>query len=42
MLLKQHWVEGSHYWESAIDIMYKMMPTLLYKKIQEWIDSYFA
>lgn len=42
MLLKQHWVEGKHYWESGLRIIEKMFPTMLDRKMQEWIDRYFG
>lgn len=42
MVLKQHWVEGSHYWESAIRIIEKMFPELIDAKLQEWLDKYFS
>ena len=42
MLLKQHWVPGSHYWESALRIIEKMFPKLLDRKMQDWIDRYFG
>lgn len=42
MLLKQHWVEGKHYWESALRILDKIYPELLEAKLQEWLDSYFG
>ena len=41
MVLKQHWVEGKHYWESALRILDKMMPDLLDAKLQTWLDEYF-
>jgi hypothetical protein len=41
MVLKQHWVEGKPYWESALRILDKMMPELLEAKLQEWLDEYF-
>lgn len=41
MVLKQHWVEGSHYWESALRILEKIAPKLLDAKLQEWLDNYF-
>ena len=41
MVLKQHWVEGKHYWESALRILDKMLPDLLDAKLQDWMDSYF-
>lgn len=42
MLLKQHWVEGKHYWNSALRILDKIYPELLDAKLQEWIDNYFG
>ena len=41
MVLKQQWVEGKSYWESALRILDKMMPELLDAKLQEWLDNYF-
>lgn len=41
MILKQKWVEGKHYWDSAIRILDKMLPEFLDAKLQEWIDKYF-
>lgn len=42
MMLKQHWVEGKHYWESALRILDRIYPDLLEAKLQEWLDSYFG
>ena len=42
MVLKQKWVPGSPYWESALRIMEKIYPELLEKRLQEWIDKYFG
>lgn len=42
MVLKQKWVEGKHYWESALRILEKMFPQLLDAMLQDWIDQYFA
>lgn len=42
MVLKQHWVEGAHYFDSAERIFVKMLPGLLDAKLQEWLDRYFA
>lgn len=41
MILKQQWVEGAHYWESAVKILERMYPRLLEAKLQEWLDKYF-
>lgn len=42
MVLKAQWVEGAHYWESALRIMEKLYPKLLERKVQEWLDKYFG
>lgn len=42
MMLKQHWVEGKHYWESALRILERIYPELLEAKLQEWLDKYFG
>lgn len=42
MVLKQHWVNGAHFWESALKILDKIYPDMLERKLQEWIDSYFG
>ncbi|MCD8150596.1 MAG: HK97 gp10 family phage protein [Clostridiales bacterium] len=42
MLLKQKWIEGSHYWDSAIRIMEQMIPGLAEAKIQQWLQKYFS
>lgn len=41
MVLKQHWVDGKPYWDSAIRIMEKVIPEYLDAKLQEWLDNYF-
>ena len=41
MILKQHWVEGTHYWESALRILNQIYPEILEAKLQEWITRYF-
>lgn len=42
MLLKQHWVEGAHYFESALRIYEKMFQTEAENKLQEWLERYFG
>lgn len=42
MMLKQRWVEGKHYFESALRILDRMLPELLETKLQQWLDSYFG
>ena len=42
IMLKQHWVKGKHYWDSALRILNKMYPELLEARLQDWLDSYFG
>lgn len=42
IMLKQHWIKGKHYWESALRILNKIYPELLEAKLQQWLDSYFG
>lgn len=42
MVLKQHWVEGKHYFESALRIYEKIFQESAEAKLQEWIDKYFG
>lgn len=42
MLLRQQWVEGYHYWESALRILESMMPSLLERKMAQWLNEYFG
>lgn len=42
MVLKQKWVEGAHYFDSAVRILERMFPTILEAKLQQWLDSYFS
>lgn len=42
MMLKQHWVEGAHYFESALRIYEKIFQEAAESKLQEWIDRYFG
>lgn len=42
MMLKQKWIEGKHYWESAIRIIEKMLPDIFEKLIQQWFNSTFS
>lgn len=41
MVLKQHFVDGKPYFDSALRILDKMLPEFLEKKLQEWLDNYF-
>lgn len=42
MVLKQGWVEGKHYFDSALRLMDKMLPKTLDAMLQQWLDKYFA
>lgn len=42
IILKQKWVEGKHYWESALRILEVIYPKLLEAKLQDWLDNYFG
>lgn len=42
MVLKASWVPGAHYWDSALNIMDRLMPQFLERKLQGWLDSYFG
>lgn len=42
MMLKQHWVEGKHYWDSALRIYNKVFQASAEVKLQELIDKYFG
>lgn len=42
MYLKQQWVAGKHYWESALKIIEAMFPKLIEAKLQAWLDEYFS
>lgn len=41
MVLKQHFVDGKPYFDSALRILDKILPEFLDKKLQEWLDNYF-
>lgn len=41
MVLKQHFLDGKPYFDSALRILDKMLPEFLDKKLQEWLDNYF-
>lgn len=42
MLLKQKWIEGSHYFDDAIRLMERMAPQFMEQKMQQWIAQYFS
>lgn len=41
MVLKQHFVDGKPYFDSALRILDKILPEFLDNKLQEWLDNYF-
>lgn len=42
MVLKQHWVEGKYYWDSALRILNQIYPEILERKLSQWVDQYFG
>ena len=40
MLLKQKWVKGNPYFDSAIRIYNKIFQASLEVKLEEWLDKY--
>lgn len=42
MLLKQDWIEGSHYFDDAVRLMERIAPMYMEGKMQEWLDKYFG
>ena len=41
MVLKQKWIEGKHFAQSALRILEQMFPRLLEAKFEQWLESYF-
>lgn len=42
MLLKQKWIEGSHYFNDAIRLMERMAPQFMERKIEQWLGQFFS
>lgn len=42
MLLKQKWIEGSHYFDDAIRLMERMAPQSMERKIEQWLGQFFS
>lgn len=42
MLLKQNWIEGSHYFDDAIRLMERMAPQFMERKIEQWLGQFFS
>lgn len=42
MVLKANYVKGKKYWEGGLFIIEKIYPEALDRKLQEWLDRYFA
>ena len=42
MLLKQKWIEGSHYFDDAIRLMERMAPQFMERKMEQWLGQYFS
>ncbi len=41
IVLKRKWIDGTFYYESALNAMQKIMPELLEKKMDQWLRTYF-
>lgn len=41
MMLTARFVPGKHYWESGVYVIEKMLPQLLERKLNQWLDNYF-
>lgn len=41
MMLTAKYVEGCHYWEHSLKILERIMPQMLDRLIQDWLNSYF-
>lgn len=41
MILKASYVKGKPYWDNALNILNRIMPGYLDKRLQEWLDNYF-
>ena len=42
MLLKQKWIEGSHYFADAIRLMERMAPQFMERKMEQWLGQFFS
>lgn len=42
MVLKQKWVDGTNYWDNAVNILERFMPFFLEDKMQQWLNKYFG
>lgn len=42
MLLKQKWIEGSHYFDDAIRLMERMAPQFMERKMEQWLERFFS
>lgn len=41
MMLKEKWVEGSHYWDNALAIFERIFERSLERRMQQWLDTEF-
>lgn len=42
MLLKQKWIEGSHYFDDVIRLMERIAPKFMEQKMQQWLEQFFS
>ncbi|WP_203363184.1 HK97 gp10 family phage protein [Bacillus sp. REN10] len=41
MMLREKWVEGSHYWDNALVIFERIFERSLERRMQQWLDTTF-
>ncbi|MEK4030698.1 HK97 gp10 family phage protein [Pseudobacillus sp. FSL P4-0506] len=41
MMLREKWVEGSHYWDNALVIFERIFERSLERRLQQWLDTTF-
>ncbi|OCA85231.1 HK97 gp10 family phage protein [Pseudobacillus wudalianchiensis] len=41
MMLREKWVEGSHYWDNALAIFERIFQRSLERRMQQWLDTEF-
>lgn len=41
MMLREKWIEGSHYWDNALVIFERIFERSLERRMQQWLDTTF-
>ncbi|WP_063564827.1 HK97 gp10 family phage protein [Paenibacillus sp. O199] len=39
MMLRRQWIEGTHYWDTALMIFERLFERSLERRLQEWLDA---